>query len=611
MRIFKARANIVFIIFFLFVSFGHLPCQQATNKLSEGDLETMIDNYLAEGKEIDAARCYIKLAYLYWEKEDVSKAANAFTEALTINEKSGNMNAIRNIHSNLGLLYLSASNYKNSIAHFQKSIKSHAKTSKKVDMISDMVNLGQAYSGAGNYKKAADTYLEALQIAKEMEHIKLMKTCYGLLAEVYEKMGETGKSFDYYDKYATIQKHLQQQEIDKMEDITNLAREETHMKDLALRKTEKTLREIEIIRKQQQMEIELLNKEKQLQKMVIREKEARQKAMKTRLQNEIIIRNSVIGLVFFLLIIVGLLIFGFRQKQNDNRKLASQNNEILAQRDEIDMKNKKITQSITYAKRIQTALIPEMDSLEGYFSDHFIFFKPRDIVSGDFYWYAFLDENDNVVRHLHNKKNEKNLALEKYNLLIAAVDCTGHGVPGAFMSMIGINQLNEIINHGITRPDLVLKELHNRVRNSLKQEETENRDGMEISICKIMKKKGVMEFAGAGSPLVHFENGNYMMVKGDIFPVGGYLLPGQKITFNLKTVTLSPTGTYYLFSDGFRDQLGGDGGSKYMIRKFKGFLQQIHDKPMRAQQQELENELDKWKGSYPQVDDILIMGFKM
>jgi serine phosphatase RsbU (regulator of sigma subunit)/Tfp pilus assembly protein PilF len=595
----------------LLVPIGHLPCQQAANKLSAGDLETMIDNYLAKGKEIDAARCYIKLAYHYWEKENITKAANAFTEALKINEQSGNMNAIRNIHSNLGLLYLSASNYKSSISHFQKSIQAHAKAAKKVDMISDMINLGQAYSGAGDYTRAANTYLEALQIAKEMEHIKLMKTCYGLLAEVYEKMGQTEKSFNYYDKYATIQKHLQQQEIDKMENITNLAREETHMKDLALRKTEKTLREIEIIRKQQQMEIELLNKEKQLQKMVIREKEARQKAMKTRLQNEIIIRNSVIGLVFFLLIIVGLLIFGFRQKQKDNRKLASQNNEILTQRDEIDTKNKKITQSITYAKRIQTALIPEMDFLNGYFSDHFIFFRPRDIVSGDFYWYAFLDENDNVVRNLHHQKTRGNLSFDRYNLLIAAVDCTGHGVPGAFMSMIGINQLNEIISHGITRPDMVLKELHARVRTSLKQEETENRDGMEISICKIMKKKGIMEFAGASSPLVYFENGDYTMLKGDIFPVGGYLLPGQKITFNLKTVTLSPSGTYYLFSDGFRDQLGGNDGSKYMIRKFKGLLQQVHTKPMHEQQQDLENELNQWKGDYPQVDDILIMGFKM
>lgn len=283
---------------------------------------------------------------------------------------------------------------------------------------------------------------------------------------------------------------------------------------------------------------------------------------------------------------------------------------------EIQQSNKKILSSMNYAKRIQNAILPHRSAIEKAFGDAFILFKPKDIVSGDFFWFS--------------QKSNK--------LFIAAVDCTGHGVPGAFMSMIGNNLLTEIVNDlNIESPDEILNELHIRVRSSLRQKETENRDGMDMAICVIDKDAHTLEYAGAKNPLIYIqedENGEAQMhtIRGDKMPIGG-LQREQNRIFSKHTIKLrenakllvgedgnlineptteghKPT-SFYIFSDGYQDQFGGRKSRKFMLKNFKRLLHRIHDQPMTQQRDTMREIIDVWMEGEHQTDDILVIGFKI
>ncbi len=264
---------------------------------------------------------------------------------------------------------------------------------------------------------------------------------------------------------------------------------------------------------------------------------------------------------------------------------------------EIAKKNEKILSSLRYAQRIQRALLPEMETIQEHLPDSFILFRPRDMVSGDFYW--FETEGD--------------------NLLLAAVDCTGHGVPGAIMSMIGMEQLTEIVNiYSISEPDKILYLLHEGVKNILKQDTGNNiKDGMDLALVRINLVQQEMEFVGAKNPIVYIQPGpdgkpELHYIKGDKFPIaGGYL--DQERTFKAHKIDISVPTTFYLFSDGFQDQFGGKQNRKFMSTKFRDLLFSIHREPMALQRTILEHAIVKWmkEGGQEQIDDILVMGIRI
>jgi len=214
-------------------------------------------------------------------------------------------------------------------------------------------------------------------------------------------------------------------------------------------------------------------------------------------------------------------------------------------------------------------------------------------VSGDFYWF----------KEIKNGASEKDFAF-------AAVDCTGHGVPGAFMSMIGMNALNSITSKGITNPDQILNSLHTEIRTALHQEETGNNDGMDVALCVFRKQKNVLEFSGAKNPLVYIQNNELTQIKGDIHPIGGSKsIPDM--AFKKHKITLDKPTTVYLFSDGYRDQFGGKDNTKFMSKKFTRLLLEIHNLPMEKQKELLDIAIEEWKGKNVQTDDILVMGVKL
>lgn len=263
--------------------------------------------------------------------------------------------------------------------------------------------------------------------------------------------------------------------------------------------------------------------------------------------------------------------------------------EIEEQKRVIEAKNQNIIESINYAKRIQESILPTQDAVDHVIPESFVFFKPRDIVSGDFYW----------VNEIDGKK------------IITAVDCTGHGVPGAFMSLIGNDLLNVTVQaKRITTPDKVLEHLHQEVRKVLNQESGKSRDGMDLAFCTIFPEEQKMLFAGARNPLIIIRDGDMEIVKGDKKSVGGIQNETAR-TFTCHEVSLEKPAMYYIFSDGYQDQFGGEDGQKYLTKNFRKLLLEIHDKPLQEQRRVLEEELEAWRGDYPQVDDILVIGMKL
>jgi phosphoserine phosphatase RsbU/P len=264
-------------------------------------------------------------------------------------------------------------------------------------------------------------------------------------------------------------------------------------------------------------------------------------------------------------------------------------NELQEKNKIISENSSKITNSINYAKRIQEAILPKEDALANTFDSHFIYFQPRDIVSGDFYWFAEKDD--------------------KY--FVSVADCTGHGVPGALMSMIGIELLNKIVFlQDIQSPDEILNELHKQIRKTLKQDITENRDGMDIALCVIDKDQKAIEFAGAKNPLIYIHKGEFQRIKGDKVPIGGVQKEKERL-FTKHVLPFDEDTTVYMFSDGYQDQFGGEDGKKFLSKRFLQLLEYVSKEPMNKQKSILDITIQDWMGaSHKQVDDILVMGLK-
>lgn len=269
-----------------------------------------------------------------------------------------------------------------------------------------------------------------------------------------------------------------------------------------------------------------------------------------------------------------------------------QRNLALLQKEEIEAKQNEIFGSIRYAKRIQTAMMPKVKQIQRDFSDSFVLFMPKDIVSGDFYWYHRIDN--------------------KY--FIAAVDCTGHGVPGAFLSIIGSSLLNSIVIHnGVQHPADILKHLNRKIKISLKSDtmHDQNNDGMDIAIAVIDKEAHTIEYSGALRPMYLYSNNEFIELKGDKIPITSNI-SGTSVTNNYTNHEhpFNAGDQFYIFSDGIIDQFGGGDGKKYLTKRFKDLLDNIKSLPMKEQKELIKKEHDEWRGRYDQVDDILVIGVR-
>ena len=264
--------------------------------------------------------------------------------------------------------------------------------------------------------------------------------------------------------------------------------------------------------------------------------------------------------------------------------------EVVAQKEIIEQKNKDITDSINYAKRIQDAILPPEEVVDKYLKDAFILYKPKDIVSGDFYW---AEQSDG-------------------KFVYAAVDCTGHGVPGALMSMVGNNALNRTVKEfHLSKPAEILDKLNELVSETLRQEEDSDasvKDGMDISVCCIDFKNNTLEFAGAHNPLYMIRDGELTEYKANKQPIGPYI---KRVPFENHKIKTKKGDVFYISSDGFPDQFGGPKGKKFMSRRFKELLLEIHENPMKNQLDILDQAFLDWRGDKKQLDDVCVIGVRI
>ncbi|MFY7786357.1 MAG: PP2C family protein-serine/threonine phosphatase, partial [Thermoflexibacteraceae bacterium] len=320
--------------------------------------------------------------------------------------------------------------------------------------------------------------------------------------------------------------------------------------------------------------------------------------------------SSIIGLVLIVFVIS--IVFeaattkAMKQVEQKNDEIAVQNEElhqqqeeIIAQRDalqdayhEIQRKNEDILASINYARRIQKALLPSKEEIDAIFPQNFVLFKPRDIVSGDFYWCVEKDKRK----------------------FIAAADCTGHGIPGAFMSMIGVEMLNEIVvSKDIMEADKILNKLNSSINKALRQDEGENKDGMDIALCVFHSTTKELEYAGAMNPIIYVQNNELVELKATKKGVGGHQLRNVDFQgYQKHLIPIHDSTMLYLFSDGFQDQFGGKDGRKFMIKNLRQLFFEIYPKPPQEQRQILKDTITNWMSEdHKQIDDILVIGVRL
>jgi serine phosphatase RsbU (regulator of sigma subunit) len=377
---------------------------------------------------------------------------------------------------------------------------------------------------------------------------------------------------------------------------------------LALEK-EKAIQELELEKqktkeKETQRQVAKLQQDKEIQDLKVQQQslQAQKQAEEAKFLYAVLGFACLSGLVGFFIL------WNIRKKNNllakqkdeielKNVELEQTQEELKAQRDTLEQKSGElnyaytnIKASITYAKRIQNAILPPISQIQSYLPQSFILFKPRDIVSGDFYWFCPISEQ---------------------SCAIAAIDCTGHGVPGAFMSMIGDSLLNQIVlEKKIISPDFILHELDKGIRSSLRKGESDAKDGMDMSLCVIDKHLKTIELAAAMNPICVIQNAELREIKADKRAIGGE--GTEDFVFTKHTIAITNPTTIYLYSDGFQDQFGGADNRKFMVKRFRNLLFDIYYKPMPEQQQILDTTIENWMGGlYNQIDDILVIGMQI
>ena len=522
----------------------------------------------------------LELARYYSE----ATPGEALTFSLAALDLSGklklNDNEIATMNNTVGTVYFYQEDYEKSAFYYEKELAYYIKVNDHKKVMESSFNLALTYSRDKRFRKAIKYYLQSLDESESFNDRDMQSRIYLELSECYFQLKK------YENAYETFRKYTETLNLSQKISLLNANYKKVQTEKIA---TEKKVQGLTVDTAKKSKEINTLAKQNDEKSYRISLQD-----QTIQLQDRIMLeqKKRLMMIISFAVLVTLFLILLFRlyaQKKKANRILRTQKKEIEQQHKVIATKNQEITDSIHYARRIQTAILPQKDHLFKMTLDHFIYFEPRDIISGDFYW---MDEKNDL-------------------LIIIAADCTGHGVPGAFMSMLGVTLLNEIIlNKGITNPAHILNQLRDDMVRLLHQDiETQStRDGMDISIVVIDRKKMKMFSAAAYNVLYVLRNDELIIIPADKMPIGMYY---KMEPFNLNAFDLQPKDIIYLASDGFKDQFGGPEGKKFMSKNIKKLLLEIGQLSISEQKEMIENHFKKWRSNYEQNDDILVMGVKI
>jgi serine phosphatase RsbU (regulator of sigma subunit)/tetratricopeptide (TPR) repeat protein len=527
--------------------------------------------------------------------KDYDHALSYYFKGLYLKQKIGDVRGTATSLNNIGLIYYKKKVYDSALAYFNKSLDIKAGYGDKRGMASNYNNIGTVYSAQGKYDIALETMQKALKIKEEFDDKFGIVSSYISIGELYLNMNKYADALNMEFKALEMgQKIRALDEVQDDEKLISITYEKKkdgmnalqHYKAYIIARdsifnkenTKKTVSaEMNFEFQKQQAAIKA---EQDKKDVLEKEKERKQQIM-------IYFISSI------LLLVIGFAIFAYRsnlQKQQANKELDKRNKKIEAAYTIIEEKNKQITDSINYAKRIQRALLPTKDELKKIFPNSFILFKPKDIVSGDFYFFKT------------NKEGK---------MVFAVADCTGHGVPGAFMSMIGTEKLQEATEQARGTGE-ILNMLNKGIKTSLKQsdEADSTHDGMDIVLC-VMDGSN-LQYSGANRPLwiVRKDKSEIEEIKATKKAIGGGFTE-EDVNFTSHNLLLDKGDTIYMFSDGYTDQFGGVDGKKLTTKRFRDLILSLQGKPMAKQKKELSVFIEKWRDQREQLDDILVMGIKV
>ena len=457
-----------------------------------------------------------------------------------------------NPYTNIGQVYFARRQFDSALYYYQRSLIIERNQNRMDGQALALNNIGVIYQRLENTDKALEFHGLALDIAQRIDDKQALKNIYQGLVDAHFARQDVMLAYYYLDQVSRIKDSLYLEESDRMLAMVEMNRELD----------------------QKESEIRLLRQENEIKDLRIE-----------------LNRTTTILLILVVLMALGgvaLLYLRYQQNRKVTVTLEHQNRQIQEQNRLIEDKNHSITESIEYARSLQDAVV-NRQLVSDCFAEAFVFYRPKDIVSGDFYFYA---------------------KAQGYEML-AVADCTGHGVAGAFMTVIGNAILNQIIlEHKETEPARILQQLNRQLGEMLrlKQEEEASGRGMDIAICRIDPRHREVTFAGAKRPLLFFQNGEMKQLKGSRSSIGD----GQESShFESVTIPYRAGDTFYMYSDGYADQFGGRQNKKYLRTRFRTFLQNLQKDSLDTQLTKLGEEIDTWRGPYEeQTDDMLVVGFR-
>ncbi len=564
-----------------------------------------IDYYFKElkfadslGLEKNKARAYYNIGWIKCLQQESFKDRNYLINAVKIFERLNDTADILEVYNALAGAYQNESknNLKlidSTLYYFRSLVFFSEKINKKYNIVIH-ANYASFLTQIGRYNEAKMYLLKCVEVAQANNEEEKYAHTGTYLGELYFKIDSFGKAKKILNKIIPIL--IKTRQLEALANVYSIRSKiffkENNFKEAYLNRilyseirdsVTKSIFKSNLMEKESQYEIE--KRESNIKKL---EHLNEVSELKNK-QNKFVI----FGLMFIaaLIIVFALNLFkGNRTKQKANKLLNEKNLLIEEQKKAVEEKNNDITNSINYAKRIQEAILPAKELKYKLFPTAFVLFQPKDIVSGDFYWFT--------------EKNNKRI--------IAAIDCTGHGVPGAFMSMIGNTFLHEAINEkGITKPGLILNELRDNVISSLKQTEVidSTKDGMDMALLSFDIENRTVEFAGANNPLWLIREGNFVEFKGDKKPIGYF--SGKEFSFTTTKIDLFKGDTLYIFTDGYADQFGGEKGKKLKYKQLRELLISIQHMSMSDQELFLVRKFMDWKGNLEQIDDVCVIGIRV
>jgi serine phosphatase RsbU (regulator of sigma subunit)/Tfp pilus assembly protein PilF len=568
---------------------------------SQGLVKKAIENYIKSLKILEElgdlasqAACLNNIGLLFDEQKEFSKALEYYNKSLTIKENLGDEKAIAVSLNNIGSIYFSNGQYLEAKEYFFKSLVKRKKTLDNSGIAQCLTNIAAIYKQQKDYDTSLEYLLQSKEIQIELNNKVGLASCLNSVGVIYRLKNDYQKAEEYLlESYnlshsvglpelireSSISLSVLYQELKQFEKAFQLLKEYYQMTD--------SIENVQNSRKLMQVGMQYEFEKKITENELAQVKKNHEHEMEMK-EQKIISYSFGIGLAAFLILSL-VILKSLNDKRKANKRITQQKIEIEEKRIKLEEALVNITDSISYAKRIQEALLHIEENISKHLPPHFIFFQPKDIVSGDFYWSYEKDGN----------------------LYISAVDCTGHGVPGALMSMLGITFLNNInAESKVLSPADILNKLRDKVIKELGQNSKNrfSRDGMDISLIKINLTTKEVEWAGANNPLWIVRGSNIEEIKADREAINFTENPKPFTNHKLK---IEKGDKLYMFTDGYADQFGGPKGKKLKYQPFKELLLSMSNKKITEQKEILSNHFEQWKGSLDQIDDVCVIGLEI